>query len=366
MIASGSVMKSHTMSQRSILWLAVLSSASGLCCLAIPAKAQLGPGKVSREIQSKCFTITPLDTIHFGKVLIGASFDTTFDIRNTFGAILRIHVGSPDTDTEFNVPSLQSTLVLPGSKDSVLHASYQPSRPGQALRHFSFAPDSTTCDTERLLLEGTGLTPLGNRSTISLFSSSRSFGFLSSNTSITDTFFFKNDQVDTLHIDSARFTLGSHFSVGAPQLPLRLLKGDSIRLTLTFTARAGGGQEKDELIIATSDIVASEAYTVYGGQMLAFRSVARTKLPEFSIDLMPNPTRGEVTVNTKGLQRAHVQVIDILGRVLITSPMADTWKWRGTDAAGHAAAMGVYIIRITGRGTNGAEVTSSKRLVLIH
>jgi hypothetical protein len=93
--------------------------------------------------------------------------------------------------------------------------------------------------------------------------------------------------------------------------------------------------------------------------------VARTA-NQFNIDVMPNPSRGRVTVSTSPLIKGLVEVFDLLGRSIARSPLSDRWVWNGLVDGGMIAPSGAYIIRVSGLDAHMREVVSSKRVILQH
>jgi hypothetical protein len=304
------------------------------------------------------------DSLNFGRVLIGATLDSVFSVSDTVADTIKDTI--INLDTQFQLNKSQSTFTV-GSSPIFLQATFAPSSVGSFARTDEFKPSVFGhCPPFNVVFYGQGVEATPDSSTINILDNTTPFiGILDTGKSPVRSFYFKNASGSTAQVQSISLTDATVFTLTAkPSFPLQLAAGDSISVQITFKA-ADTTLHRSECIIVTSGLPLSEAIALQGVRLNVQSSVGHpSQSALFTIDINPNPSHGEVTVFVDGLRRGVVEVYDILGRIMSTSAIADTWKWNGVTNSGASAVSGVYIVRVSGTDESGRNVAASKRFVI--
>jgi photosystem II stability/assembly factor-like uncharacterized protein len=74
--------------------------------------------------------------------------------------------------------------------------------------------------------------------------------------------------------------------------------------------------------------------------------------------LYPNPSHGNITIDIPGMHNAKIQILDLLGRVIISATASEKWIWSSNAVAG------TYIAHISGTDESGKTFQSYDRFVI--
>ncbi len=307
------------------------------------------------------------DTVlRFDTVLIGGEASLTSRLTGLkVGKTLRVTAAS--TDTEFTTQPTFFNTTIKGDTSINLLVVLKPASVGTLNGTFQFSSiDSLACDSVALTVSGYGASPSVDNSTFDLdHPANRFIGILSDSVFTSRTFSFKNNSNSVVAIDSIKLRKGGPFSLSQlPTLPHSLAQGDSIRIQIGFFTQVTD-PERDELIVSTNDPILTQSFSLEGMRKKDLSAVqVPTLAKQFNVDVMPNPSRGRVTVLTSPLIKGLVEVFDLLGRSIARSPLSDRWVWNGLVEGGMIAPNGAYIIRVSGLDSHMREVVSSKRVIL--
>ena len=337
---------------RSVIVLLLLSVAGGM--LARAASAQ------TMDTVS-CAGGTLRDTLNIGPMVHGETRDTSFYVRNaTLGDSLTL--GTLNTK-RLNI--LTSVLSVSPGDSTLVRFRYFADTLGFIPASLTMQPDSSGCSVTTKAITAFVTDPMRDSAALTLVHPATQFiAFHSTSDSSSLLIKIQNNSFDSVTITGVRLKDGTNYSASAEQtFPLKLYRGESLRLRLTFARRAVGSA-RDSLIITIPNMpTGTEGYIIVG-----YRSdsldvpITRpaTPLQTHYFSAVPNPLQGELRLVGPRLMHGSVEIRDVLGNTL-HSMSAAAWHF---DAREEDLPNGVYYIHIAGETDQAAEVNETLRVVV--
>jgi hypothetical protein len=174
-------------------------------------------------------------------------------------------------------------------------------------------------------------------------------------------FVFYNGTGSNVHIsnvrlsgtDASNFSILTHYARAGSNDTLA--NGDDYVINISFDASYQGTYEA-VLAFTMSNALQDYSFNIVanvGSLGVTARSNAEAKLI-----ISPNPVRGECSITSEGITRAHYSIFGLLGHKIATLA-GETW-----DVKGSQAQHGVYFIRAEGYDLTGQPIVKTARIVL--
>lgn len=271
----------------------------------------------------------------------------------------------------FTITSTLPITVPANSTTTTLSYNFSPDSSGHhtfsADLTLTLSGDSLTCQTIAGNLIGYPVVqhnPSGHNADTVLHplfpSERRTLGIEGNGNHTSMTFYFTNNldvdvTVNNVFLDDATyFTIASTTPSTAPFV---LNPGGKLTVVVTYTAT-----DKEvhyaHLVISADHQLQSTSFDLQGVQ-LQTASVSNVLPSDVAISVSPSPGKEYVTVDMKGIRSADVEVIDLLGKTVVSVKTNSIWKWDASNILS-----GYYIVRIAGVSMNGEPFVISKRIVL--
>lgn len=174
------------------------------------------------------------------------------------------------------------------------------------------------------------------------------------------TFTFTNNSSTDIKIQNVSLSSGEHFEIVAitpTAPPLSLAPNASMTLDIQFDADSNGFYT-DSLVIVIDNSITTMSIPIQAVQSQASQLGLnyRTAIP-IDFVIVPNPSKGPVSIRLNGASESSIAVYDILGRSIMHHSEGEL------DLPAGTLESGTYIIRATGKAMNGESFILSRKLV---
>lgn len=296
--------------------------------------------------------------LDFGSVVRGSTSVRSFTVTNYRNYDLEIT--SMSSEVNSNKFALFTSLPVTIPANSSINMDVQLTADGYiypydryTLHTNSMCGSSTVFVTahidDSLLVDSIGTPLFGN--------SERTLRFNGDSAHLERTFYFYNDQSDSIIIVSVSLKNGEQFSISAitPHAPeLKLDSGEVMGVTLAFIGDPGNYQ--DTLIIVTEDGIISLSFPIEA-TMTGQSSVDRSNDHAAALHITPNPALGPVSISVANSSQYSVEVIDLLGNAMEHFSGASVWNASNV-------AHGTYFIRASGLTDTGKPFVITSRVIV--
>ncbi len=306
-------------------------------------------------------------------VLIGSSAEHQFRLTNQSGADIFItDVNLDDSVTSGLQISSSLPLIVPAhSSNTFLNYTFSPTSNfsgsyfNTTFATVNLAGDSVGCPSITLLLIGNVAKPGGgsgiDTNVRALFpTDTRTLAIEGTGQKTTMTFKFTNNLNVVTIVNKVYLKDGTYFSIvgtNPTPTPFTLSPDQTMTATVSFNA-TDQSLHTDSLMIDASHNLQTTVFGLQGVQFIS--GVSANTLPEgVKISVSPNPSTGNVNIQSAGIRSANIQVFDLLGKEIASAKADSQWKWDTSNTVD-----GSYFIRISGESLTGKHFVTSNRIVI--
>lgn len=192
-------------------------------------------------------------------------------------------------------------------------------------------------------------------------------GITTTTGSTIDTITFYNTTSAPITVNSLFMSPTANLSLIGSSItsPTTIQPGGQVQAYVQFNSNGQMGTVfSNPLYIATNQSIQPQLYNIQAIQQ-APASVINAVSSTVDFSIVPNPSSGDFRVVIPNNATAMtVEVFDLLGNHVASLSEAQHFAWNGVDDRGMSVAAGVYIVRVSGRDTNGQEFRSTKQVAI--
>ena len=224
------------------------------------------------------------------------------------------------------------------------------------------------CHNAVAYLTGKTLVPLVDTSDVDMHPGSGATISLSSDASMTDhliRFHNNSSPAKQVYVRNAALTGtdASYFSVVSAWTSSgndTLGSGDEYELVLRLDPTSLRSYSAD-IALTIEDALTTIVYHVNVTPKKLGVAPSFDQATAIDMRIYPNPSHGVATISLVGTSRARFEVLDLLGRVVMSGPDATEWT---ISSLGQTLGQGAYFVRATGVTESGTPFVTTKRLVV--
>jgi hypothetical protein len=322
--------------------------------------------------------ITPsvTDNTDFGNVNKGTISTKSYVIKNAGPGTLvikGINISGSNASEFVLTGSITYPLTINANSSQTINIQFMPATLGARTAILNIRSNDIDEDIYDVAIQGTGTTPImkvqGNSLDITDgdltagTANNTDFGTVNVDSSITKTFFIKNNGSGLLTVTGINFTgtNASEFSlVSAPSFPLTVSATGSQMITVKFAPTAIGTRTSTINITNDDPVIGTYDFALEGNSVDP-TGVSAASLLSY-VKLYPNPASNTATIAMmlKKEARLTINVIDIQGKLAI-SPVEKEVKSGEQQVSLNTSELrdGIYFVQIS----SGAEMTKIKMVV---
>jgi hypothetical protein len=319
-----------------------------------------------------CLSTLPDSSLYFEDVIAGGSVIGDVTLTNNTKQSLTFTPTFTKSGQPFEFSPNPFPLTLASKTSATVHCKFSPTVVG--TRYYNgivFNTDSglSACTGKAVYVYGGKVLSGTDTSALDLFpSQSEILALTGQSQKITKTFTFRNNLTTDIKVDTAYITTGTHVrivSMNPSTVPFTLAAGHFMTIDVECDADTLG-YYSDELTIITDHTLLSQTFKIEAVRH-TLSAVHSAQVGATNLELLasPNPSHGPITLELKGVSRANIEIMDLLGNVIARSNGLAHWSWNGAANSG-AASTGVYFARATGVDAHGVLFTVTKRIVMEH